>query len=319
MWWLETPKLEALATAEQDARFEVDVWQEPIERWLGLRKKTGVAEILERIFGIAPENQSRAAQMRVSKILHRLVSPGLGRRRGTIAPTTIGEHSLGKVLGKRLGQSGHQQGRETVRSVIHMSSGGVPIAPPVRLIYAVDATASREHAWTIARDVQSRMFIEAANKNMNLNLLLVYYGGKTCRVSKWKSRGEDLARLMNTVECEAGATQIERVLRHALREHEKAPIQAVTFIGDAMEEELDVLAGLADKLGAARVPLHTFLEGNDTIARNAFRLLALRSGGTFSQFNAAQPEAIQRLSAQLTNIALTAASTLAIGTNKWNK
>ena len=72
VWWLETPKLEALATAEQDARFEVDVWQEQIERWLGKRKKTSVAEILERIFGIAPENQSRAAQMRVAKILHRL-------------------------------------------------------------------------------------------------------------------------------------------------------------------------------------------------------------------------------------------------------
>ena len=124
---------------------------------------------------------------------------------------------------------------------------------------------------------------------------------------------------MATVECEAGMTQIEQVLRHALREHEKAPIQAVTFIGDAMEEALDVLAGLANKLCASGVPLHMFLEGNDTIARNTFRLLALRSGGTFSQFNAAQPTTIQRLAAQLNNIALTAASTLAIGTNKANK
>jgi hypothetical protein len=160
------------------------------------------------------------------------------------------------------------------------------------------------------------MFIEAANRNVNLNLQLIFYGGNRCQASKWKSRGEDLAGLMVTIECEAGMTKIERVLRHALREHEQAPIQAVTFIGDAMEEELDVLAGLADKLGAAGVPLHMFLEGNDAIARNTFRLLALRSGGTFSQFNVAQPETIQRLSAQLNNIALTAASALAIGSNK---
>jgi hypothetical protein len=160
------------------------------------------------------------------------------------------------------------------------------------------------------------MFIETANRNARLNLQLVYYGGTTCQASKWKSSGEELARLMDTVECEAGITRIQRALQHILREHEQAPIQGATFIGDAMEEELDVLAGLADKLGAAGVPVHFFLEGNDPVARNAFRLLALRTGGTFSQFNAAKPESIQRLSAQLNNIALTAASTLAIGTNK---
>jgi hypothetical protein len=200
-------------------------------------------------------------------------------------------------------------------SVIHMSSNGAVVAPPARLIFSVDATASREHAWSIAKGVQSRMFIEAANRNASLNLQLVYYGGTRCRKTKWKSSGEELARLMATVECEAGITQIEKVLQHALREHEQAPIQAITHIGDAMEESLDLLAGLADKLGAAGVPLHLFLEGNDTIARNAFRLMALRSGGTFSQFNATKPESIQRLSAQLNKIALTAASTLAIGTN----
>jgi hypothetical protein len=200
-----------------------------------------------------------------------------------------------------------------------MSSGGAVMAPPARLVFGVDATASREHAWTIARDVQAKMFIEAANNDVNLNLQLVYYGGSTCRASKWKSHGEELARLMATVECSAGMTQIERVLRHALREHEQAPIQGLTFIGDAMEEELDILAGLADKLGAAGVPLHMFLEGNDAVARNAFRLLALRTGGTFSQFNAAKSETVQRLSAQLNTIALAAANTLAIGTNKHNK
>jgi hypothetical protein len=201
-------------------------------------------------------------------------------------------------------------------NIIHVGSGGAVIAPPIRIMYGVDATASREHVWPVAREAQSRMFLEAGNQNINLNLQLVYYGGATCRFSRWKSRGEDLARLMATVECVAGMTQIRRVLEHTLREHEQAPISALTFIGDAMEEELDMLAGLADKLGAAGVPVHFFLEGNDPVARNAFRLLALRTGGTFSQFNTAQPDAIQRLAAQLSEIALTAASTLAIGTNK---
>jgi hypothetical protein len=116
------------------------------------------------------------------------------------------------------------------------------------------------------------------------------------------------------VQCEAGRTQIERILRHVLREHEKAPVQAVTLIGDAMEENIDVVGALADELGAAGVPVHTFLEGNDAVARKAFRLLALKTGGTFSAFNPTVPE---RLSAQLNEVARVAvASVAAIGTNR---
>ena len=73
VWWLETPELEALATAEQDARVEIDVWQEPIEQWLGDREETSVSEILEHVFGIAdPLQKSQRMQNRVAKILTRL-------------------------------------------------------------------------------------------------------------------------------------------------------------------------------------------------------------------------------------------------------
>ena len=68
-------------------------------------------------------------------------------------------------------------------------------------------------------------------------------------------------------------------MRHVLREHQNAPVQAVTFIGDAMEEDLGVLGALADELGTAGVPLHMYQEGNDAVVRNAFRLLALKTGG----------------------------------------
>jgi predicted P-loop ATPase len=85
-WWLETPELEALATAEQDARFETDTWQEPIGKWVGKRKDTSISEVLEHVFGLAPLEQSQAAQNRVAKILtrlhyakHRLRKKGGGR------------------------------------------------------------------------------------------------------------------------------------------------------------------------------------------------------------------------------------------------
>jgi putative DNA primase/helicase len=68
-WWLETPKLEALATVEQAARFKTDVWKEPVEAWLGDRKGTSVREVLEDVLGIRPSQQNRSAEMRVAAIL----------------------------------------------------------------------------------------------------------------------------------------------------------------------------------------------------------------------------------------------------------
>jgi putative DNA primase/helicase len=71
-WHLETPELEALATAEQEVRFVVDAWEEPIREWLGDRTDVSVAEVLQHVFGIAKE-QSQSAQTRVARILaHRL-------------------------------------------------------------------------------------------------------------------------------------------------------------------------------------------------------------------------------------------------------
>ena len=187
-------------------------------------------------------------------------------------------------------------------TVIQMPSGGNPALPRGRLVFGVDATASRAETWAIARDLQAQMFREAAPIGQ-LDLQLVFYGGNRCRASKWTSSGEQLAQLMNRVECVGGKTQIERVLRHVLREHAKVPVQALTFIGDCVEEEADVLFGLASQLGAAGLPAHIFHEGHDAQARQIFRMIALRSGGAFCEFNTASKQAINRLADQLGAVA----------------
>jgi predicted P-loop ATPase len=71
-WWLETPELEALATAEQHARYKADIWQEPIEKWLAKRKDVSVSEVLKGALGIGPKEQSRSVQMRVANVLTNL-------------------------------------------------------------------------------------------------------------------------------------------------------------------------------------------------------------------------------------------------------
>jgi hypothetical protein len=190
--------------------------------------------------------------------------------------------------------------------VLHMPNG-TPSLLRARVIYAVDATGSRSATWEIACDLQAKMFTEAGTARA-LSLQLVYYGGSYCRASKWCSSGDELARLMRTVHCEAGPTQIGKVLQRGLREHAHAPVQAITFIGDAMEEDLGALSALADELGAAGVPLHMFQEGRDPIVTKAFRLLALKTGGTYSAFNPTVPATIARLSAQLSEVARLAMS-----------
>ena len=188
------------------------------------------------------------------------------------------------------------------KSVIIMG-GQSPALPRGRLIFALDATASREPTWAIARDLQAKMFREAAPVG-KLDVQLVYYRGDECRASKWVSkRGATRAADESGLTCEGGLTQIGRVLDHALRENEKAAVQALVFIGDAMEEQIDVLADAAGKLGTQGVPIFIFQEGRDAAVRRAFRLLALKSGGAYFEFNPDKPRAVEQLSEQLNAVA----------------
>jgi hypothetical protein len=171
-----------------------------------------------------------------------------------------------------------------------------------RLLFGIDATGSRADTWALACELQANMFREAAPIGQ-LDVSLCYYRGDECKASKWVSSGEHLAQLMGKIDCAGGMTQIGRVLSQALRETERAPVQALVLIGDAMEEQLDELAALASKLGARGVPIFAFQEGRDPAVRRAFRLLALKSGGEYFEFNPDRPRATELLSEQLNAVA----------------
>src|SRR5262249_24627847 len=70
-WWLETPELEALAAAEQAARFKTDVWAQPVKQGLARRRCTDVSigEVLRGALRIEPRDQSHSAEIRASNIL----------------------------------------------------------------------------------------------------------------------------------------------------------------------------------------------------------------------------------------------------------
>ena len=154
-----------------------------------------------------------------------------------------------------------------------------------RLIFAMDATMSREPAWDNACQIQGEMFRETALLG-GLDVQLVYYRGfGECRASKWVSDPKALLRLMTSVSCRAGHTQIERVLSHAVRETGKRKVDALVFVGDAIEEQVDDLGQLAGELGILGLPVFVFHEGGNATVRRAFEEIARLSGGAYCPFD----------------------------------
>jgi hypothetical protein len=116
-----------------------------------------------------------------------------------------------------------------------------------RLIFALDATMSRQPTWDTACRLQGEMFREAGSIG-GLDVQLVYFRGLSeCRSSRWVSDGAGL--------------------------------------GDAMEEAIDDLAAAAGELGLLGVPAFVFQEGHDPIAEQAFREIARLTRGAYCRFD----------------------------------
>jgi hypothetical protein len=154
-----------------------------------------------------------------------------------------------------------------------------------RLVFALDATMSRQPTWDMACTLQAEMFREAASIG-SLDIRLVYYRGfSECRATGWISDSAELARLMGKIDCRGGNTQIGKVLSEARREAVASGVRAVVFVGDAMEEAVDDLCAKAGELGMLKVPVFMFQEGNDETAEQAFREIARLTGGAWCRFD----------------------------------
>ena len=102
-----------------------------------------------------------------------------------------------------------------------------------RLIFALDATLSRQHTWDLACHIQAEMF-EVVESVGGLDVQLNYFRGfRECRSSPWVSETTTLHSYMGRISCRGGKTQIKKVLLNALREQSRQSVDALVFIGDA--------------------------------------------------------------------------------------
>lgn len=164
-----------------------------------------------------------------------------------------------------------------------------------RLLFALDATMSRQPTWDLACSLQAEMFQAIPATNRLLVQLLYFRGFGECQASRWVSDASALAKLMTGIECRGGNTQITKVFKHARAEHAKQRINAVVFVGDAMEESVDDLSERAGQLGLLGVPLFIFQEGRDSKVEKAFREFARLTKGAYARFDAAAPRELADL------------------------
>jgi hypothetical protein len=164
-----------------------------------------------------------------------------------------------------------------------------------RLIFAMDATMSRQPTWDLALALQSDMF-HAVKAIGGLDVQLIYFrGAGECRASKWVSDPDALAALMTRVACAGGYTQIRKVLSQARIEAGKKPVNALVYVGDCMEEDVDDLCGRAGELALLGVPVFLFQEGSDARAERAFREIARLTRGAYCRFDAGSAAQLKEL------------------------
>jgi hypothetical protein len=159
-----------------------------------------------------------------------------------------------------------------------------------RLIFALDATASRQPTWDQAMHLQAQMFETVADMG-GLDVQLVYFRGHAeCSASRWVSDARALRSIMTGIACRAGHTQIRKVLDHVRKEHAKQPINAVVYVGDACEE---TPADLYE--ATCSVPVFLFQEGSNPQISVIFATLAELTGGAHVEFNANSPVTLAEL------------------------
>jgi hypothetical protein len=207
------------------------------------------------------------------------------------------ERAVGQATQRQPAQAGERSKPGEIDRFLGAAKQLQPLATGQagRLVFALDATMSRQPSWDLACSLQAQMF-EVAAATGGLAVQLVYFRGLAeCRASGWIGEPQRLTGLMNRIDCRGGQTQIARVLKHIGEEERRVPLRAFVYVGDAMEEDVDRLCALAGALGLRGVRGFLFQEGHDPAAGAAFAEIARLTGGAHARFDVRAPQSLLEL------------------------
>ena len=162
-----------------------------------------------------------------------------------------------------------------------------------RLVFAFDATASREPAWATARRVTDALFKALPGE---LDVALAVHGGSRLHTfTAFTTNANTLRDRAAGIVCEAGHTRLLAILSESLK---RPGVRVITYVGDVFEESLSRGRRLADTMGQHGIRLIVLHDTADRDARRdaeIFLDLARRTGGCVIPFDATAPERLREL------------------------
>jgi voltage-gated potassium channel Kch len=179
-----------------------------------------------------------------------------------------------------------------------------PRARRPRLVFALDATASREPAWEAAKATTDALCQALPGQ---LDVALAVHGGSRLRVfTEFVSEPGPLRDQAAGIQCEAGETRLLDIME---RTRDAGDVKVLVYIGDVFEESVEGAESLAAALrlrGTRIIILHDAANAL-TVERSraVFERIAKITGGAVLPFDAS---AVDKLRAMLEAI-----STLAVG------
>ena len=162
-----------------------------------------------------------------------------------------------------------------------------------RLVFGVDATASREPAWDTARKVTDALFRALPGE---LDVALAVHGGSRLHTfTAFTANAATLRDRAAAITCCEGATRLLPILSRALSAQ---GVRVVVYIGDVFEESPTRARQHADAMGARGIRLIVLHDIADWQARRDaefFADLARRTGGCVLPFDANAPDRLREL------------------------
>lgn len=210
------------------------------------------------------------------------------------------------LISQSEGEAPGLEGRQNRPALGSGPTGEIPVLPVVRarLLFAFDATASREWAWEGSKKVTDALFEVLPGK---LDVALAVHGGS--RVHTYTRYFTEAGRLRDRaarIRCETGETRLLDILARVTQETPAAEV--VVYIGDAFEESKPKASRLADRLKAQGTRVIILQDGCDGETADVFANIAARSGGALLPFDLSSLERLREL--------LGAVAVLAVGGEK---
>lgn len=166
-----------------------------------------------------------------------------------------------------------------------------------RLLFTMDATASREPSWNVAKEITGAMFEAVPGA---LDVALAYHGGgRLQEITPFSASAKAFLDKLHMVQCRAGCTALNKILNAAI---DIPRLKALIYVGDCFEESTIEAVELAQQLklkGVRCFMFHDTSSGNQgydvKTARTIFEQIAQITGGALLPFDENSPGMVKAL------------------------